>query len=159
VPGVQFPTRIQQAWHVDYGEEFRSAGIVTIEPPKVGSAFPMGLPQVDADGNETAGIRMPATAVPLATYTGWNLRSTGIGAPDELYSMTGSFIPFARTKAERMKAGDPRLSVEERYASKQVYLDRVQASAHDLVQGRYLLERDVPLVVARASAEWDFVTR
>ena len=159
VPGVQFPTRIQQAWHVDYGEEFRSAGIVTIEPPKVGSAFPMRLPQVDADGNETAGIRMPATAVPLATYTGWNLRSPGIGAPDELYSMVGSFIPFARTKAERVKTGDPRLSVEERYASKQAYLDKVQAAAQDLVQARYLLERDVPLVMARASAEWDFVTR
>ena len=159
LPGVQFPTRIQRAWHVDYGEEFRSAGIVTIEPPKVGSAFPMLLPQVDADGNETAGIRMPATAVPLATYTGWNLRSTEIGAPDELYSMTGSFLPFARTKAERAKAGDPRLSVEERYASKQAYLDKVQAAARDLVQARYLLERDVPPVVARASAEWDFVMR
>jgi hypothetical protein len=159
VPGVQFPTRIQQAWHVDYGEEFRSAGIVTIEPPKVGSAFPMRLPQVDADGNETAGIRMPATAVPLATYTGWNLRTPGIGAPDELYSMVGSFIPFARTKAERVKAGDPRLSIEERYVSKQAYIDKAQAAAHDLVQGGYLLERDVPQVVARASAEWDFVTR
>jgi len=159
VPGVQFPARIQQAWHVDYGEEFRSAGIVTIEPPKVGSAFPMRLPQVDADGNETAGIRMPATAVPLATYTGWNLRSAGIGAPDELYSMVGSYIPFARTKAERVKTGDPRLSVEERYASKQAYLDRVRAAARDLVEGRYLLERDVAPVVARASAEWDFVTQ
>jgi hypothetical protein len=157
VPGVQFPTRIQQAWHVNYGEEFRSAGIVTIEPPKVGSAFPMRVPQVDADGNETAGIRMPATAVPLATYTGWNLRSAAIGAPDELLSMTGSFIPFAHSKAERMKTGDPRLSVEERYASKQAYLDKVQSTAGDLVKERYLLERDVPLVVARASAEWDFV--
>jgi hypothetical protein len=159
LPGVQFPTRIQQAWHVDYGEEFRSAGIVTIEPPKVGSAFGMRLPQVDADGNDTAGIRMPATAVPLATYTGWNLRSAAIGAPDELYSMAGSFVPFARTRAERMKTGDPRLSVEERYASKQAYLDKVEAAAHDLVQARYLLERDVAPVVARASAEWDFVTR
>jgi len=159
LPSVQFPARIQQAWHVDYGEEFRSAGIVTIEPPKVGSVFPMRLPQVDADGNDTAGIRMPATAVPLATYTGWNLRSAEIGAPDELYSMTGSFIPFARTKAERVKAGDPRLSVEERYASKQAYLDKVRVAAGDLVQGGYLLERDVTLVVARASAEWDFVMR
>ena len=159
LPGVQFPTRIQQAWHADYGEEFRSAGIVTIEPPKVGSAFPMRLPQVDADGNDTAGIRMPATAVPLATYTGWNLRAAAIGAPDELYSMVGSFIPFARTKAERVKSGDPRLSVEERYASKQAYLDQVEAAAHGLVQERYLLERDVAPVVARASAEWDFVTR
>jgi hypothetical protein len=71
--------------------------------------------------------------------------------------MTGSFIPFARTKAERVKAGDPRLSVEERYASKKVYLDKVQAAAGDLVKGGYLLDSDVPPVVARASAEWDFV--
>ncbi len=159
LPGVEFPARIQQAWHVDYGEEFRSAGIVTIEPPKVGRPFPMRVPQVDADGNETAGIRMPATAVPLATYTGWNLRSGEIGSPDELYSMMGSFIPFARTKAERMKSGDPRLSVKERYAGKQEYLDKVQAASRGLVKDGYLLERDVPLVVERASAEWDLVTR
>jgi len=159
LPGVAFPTRIQQAWHVDYGEEFRSAGIVIIEPPKVGRAFSTRVPQVDADGNETSGIRMPATSVPLATYTGWNLRSPDIGAPDELYSMVGSFIPFAHTKAERVKAGDPRFSVEERYAGKQVYLDKVQAAARDLVKDRYLLERDVPTVIERASAEWDFVTR
>jgi hypothetical protein len=157
LPGVQFPARIQQAWHVDYGEEFRTAGIVSLEPPKIGAAFPMRLPQVDADGNDTAGIRMPATAVPLATYTGWNLRSSEIGAPDELYSMAGSFLPFARTKAERLKSGDPRLSIAERYASKEVYLEKVQAAATGLVKEHYLLERDVPLVVQRASAEWDFV--
>ena len=124
-----------------------------------GSASAMRLPQVDADGNDAAGIRMPATAVPLATYTGWNLRSAEIGAPDELYSMTGSDIPFARTKTERVKSGDPRLSVEERYASKQAHLDKVRVAAGDLVHGGYLLERDVTLVVARASAEWDFVTQ
>ncbi|HTQ53863.1 MAG TPA: alpha/beta hydrolase domain-containing protein [Bryobacteraceae bacterium] len=159
ISGVAFPKIIQQAWHVDYGEEFRTAGIVTIEPPKVGRPFPMRLPQVDADGNETSGIRMPATAVPLATYTGWNLRAPQIGAPDELYSMAGSFIPFARTKADRARSGDPRLSVEERYPGKKDFLDRVQAAAHELVQKRFLLEGDVPLVVERASAEWDLVTR
>jgi hypothetical protein len=157
IPAVQFPTRIQQAWHVDFGEEFRTAGIDTVEPPKVGRAFPMRLPQVDADGNETAGIRLPATAVPLATYTGWNLRSPAIGAPDELYSMVGSFIPFPRTKADRAKTGDPRLSIEERYSGKQDYLDKVQASARSLVKQGYLLDRDVPHIAERASAEWDFV--
>jgi hypothetical protein len=111
------------------------------------------------DGNETSGIRMPATQVPLATYTGWNLRAPEIGAPDELYSMVGSFIPFARAKAERAKSGDPRLSVEERYPSKQVYLDKVQAAARTLANEGYLLERDIPKVTERASAEWDYVTK
>jgi hypothetical protein len=159
IPGVEFPTRIQKAWRVDYGPEFRTAGIVTSEPPQVGSAFPMRVPQVDADGNETSGIRMPAISVPLATYTGWNLRTPEIGAADELYSMVGSFIPFGRTKAERAKAGDPRLSVEERYAGKPEYLEKVRAAARTLVQERYLLERDIPQVVERASAEWDYVMR
>jgi hypothetical protein len=159
IPGLAVPTRIQKAWRVDYGPDFRTAGIDSIEPPKVGSAFPMLLPQVDADGNETSGIRMPATQVPLATYTGWNLRAPEIGAPDELYSMVGSFIPLARTKAERAKSGDPRLSVEERYASKQVYLDKVQAAAHSLANEGYLLDRDIPKVTERASAEWDYVTK
>ena len=118
IPDVRFPTRIQQAWHVDYGEEFRSAGIDTIEPPKVGAPFPMRVPQVDADGNETSGIRLPATAVPLATYTGWNLRAPAIGAPTSYHSMAGSFIPFARTKADRVKSGDPRLSIAERYPTR-----------------------------------------
>ena len=102
---------------------------------------------------------MPATQVPLATYTGWNLRAPVIGAPDELYSMMGSFIPFARTRADRAKSGDPRLSVEERYAGKQVYLDKVQAVARSLANEGYLLERDIPKVAERASAEWDYVTR
>ena len=157
IPGIAFPTRIHEAYRVDYGEEFRTAGIVTVEPPKVGAAFGLRVPQVDADGNDIAGIRMPATAVPLATYTGWNLRSPKIGAPDELYSMAGSFIPFARSKAQRLKSGDPRLSVEERYASKQAYLDKVDAAAEQLVQQGFLLQRDVAHVDARASAEWDFV--
>jgi len=73
--------------------------------------------------------------------------------------MVGSFIPFARTKAERVKAGDPRLSIEERYASKRAYLGKVEAAAQELVKERFLLDRDVPHVMERASAEWDFVTR
>ncbi len=159
LPGVPFPTHIQQAWHVNYGEEFRTAGIVTIEPPQLGAPFPMRVPQVDGDGNETSGIRLPATAVPLATYTGWNLRSPAIGAPDQLYSMTGSFIPFPRTKADRAKSNDPRPSIDERYPNKQAYLEKVKAAAAALIQNGFLLDRDVPHVMDRASAEWDFVTR
>ena len=103
---------------MDYGPQFVSAGIVSIEPPHVGKPFPMLVPQVDADGNESAGIRMPDVAVPLATFTGWNLRAPEIGAPQELFSMAGSYLPFARTAAERAKTGDPRLSIAERYATR-----------------------------------------
>ena len=157
-PGVAFPTRIQQAWHVDYGPQFRTAGIVTIEPPKLGSPFPMRVPQVDADGNDTSGVRMPDIAVPLATYTGWNLRAPAIGAPDELYSMVGSWIPFARNKADRERSGDPRRSMEERYANRAEYLQKVGAAARSLADRGYLLDRDVAPLVEHAGREWDYVT-
>jgi hypothetical protein len=155
IPGVRFPTRAHFAYRVDYGPEFRSAGIITNEPPKVGKPFPILFPQVDRDGNETTGIRMPELQVPLATYTGWNLRAPGIGAPDELYSMQGSLIPFARTKAERK--GDPRPSIAERYASRDEYLRKIETAARNLAEGGYLLEGDVPKVVERSAVEWDYL--
>jgi hypothetical protein len=157
IPGVRVPERIQTAYRLDFGPGFRSQGIVSLEPPKVGKPFPTMVPQVDSDGNEAAGIRLPDIQVPLATYTGWNLRVPELGAADELYSMVGSFIPFARTKAERGKQGDPRPSIEERYPNRQEYLQRVKVAAHRLAREGYLLESDIPNVVAGASEKWDYL--
>lgn len=159
IPGIALPKEPYLAWHLDFGPEFRTKGIVAYDPPKVGAAFPILVPQVNADGNETEGIRLPEQMVPLATYTGWNLRDPKIGAPDVLYNMTGSFIPFARTKAERETLGDPRLSIEERYASKDAYLAQVTQAAEALVGERLLLKEDVGPVVAKASARWDLVMK
>ncbi len=117
------------------------------------------VPQVDRDGLDIAGIRMPELAVPLATYTGWNLRAPEAGAPEMLSTQIGSFIPFARTKAERLKSGDPRLSIEERYASKEDYLGKFEAAAKSLANQRYLLPTDVPALAQRGAAEWDYVNR
>jgi hypothetical protein len=157
IPGVRLPAHIQKAYRVDYGPEFRTRGIVSIEPPQVGNAFPMLLPQVDRDGNETSGLRMPEIQVPLATYTGWNLRAPDIGAPEEIYSMVGSFLPFARTKAERELRHDPRPSVEERYAGRVQYLAKIEAAARSLVSGGYLLEGDVAEIVEHSAMEWDYL--
>ena len=125
------------------------------EPPKVGDPFPALVPQVNADGNETSGIRLPELQVPLATYMGWNLRNPSIGAPTEQYPLTGSMVAFPRTRAEREKSGDPRLSIEERYKDQQEYLAKVEAAAHELAKQRFLLEADVPQVVARAKQRWE----
>jgi hypothetical protein len=157
IPGVALPTHIQQAYRVDYGSEFRTAGVVAIEPPKVGHAFPILLPQVNQDGNETSGLRMPELQVPLATYAGWNLRSVDIGAPSELNSMQGSFIPFPRTKADRELHHDPRPSIEERYAGRAQYLEKIEEAARKLASGGYLLEGDVPRIVEHSAKEWDYL--
>jgi hypothetical protein len=157
VPGIALPKEPYFAWHLDFGPDFRSKGIVANDPPKVGAAFPVLVPQVNADGNETAGIRLPEQLVPLATYTGWNLRDSKIGAPDVIYNMVGSFIPFAKTKAERVAAGDPRLSIEERYKDKEEYLRKVKEAAVALSGAGFLLKGDVDKVGEKAAARWDSI--
>jgi len=118
-------------------------------------AFPALVPQVNADGNETSGIRLPELRVPLATYMGWNLRNPSVGAPTEQYPLIGSMVAFPRTRAEREKSGDPRPSIEERYKDEQEYLGKIEAAAKELAKDRFLLETDVPQVVARAKQRWE----
>jgi len=104
---------------------------------------------VDADGNEVAGIRLPPIAVPLATYTGWNLYKT---QQSELCDRDGSYIVFAKTKTEREAAGDPRLSLEERYGSRAAYAAKVREAADALVRERLLLPADAAAYVKAAEA-------
>ena len=157
IPGVEVPTLIHLAYPSNYGPDFFTKGIATIEPPQLGKPYPVLVPQVDADGIDLAGVHMPEVQVPLATYTGWNLRSKEIGGSEQLFTQAGSMIPFARTKAERMQSGDPRPSIEERYATKDDYLKKFEAAAENLVREKFLLSKDVPDLVKRGSEEWDFV--
>jgi hypothetical protein len=120
-----------------------------VSPPEQSPPAPYTtfVSAVDSDGNEIAGIRLPSIAVPLGTYTGWNVYKA---QPDELADRDGSFIAFARTKAEREAAGDPRSSLEERYGSKADYIDRVKQAAAALVGERLLLQDDADRLVAAA---------
>jgi len=157
IPGVNFSPRIHKAYRLDFGPRFYSEGIITIEPPKAGPAFPMFVFTVDEDGNETAGVQMPALAVPLATYTGWNLFHEDAGPPDEISSMAGSYIPFPSTRRQRIESGDPRLSVEERYPSRDAYLGKLAAAAINMAKEGYLLDEDVPELVEQGARHWDHV--
>jgi hypothetical protein len=120
--------------------------------------LPFLVPQVDADGNEIGGIRVPDLSVPLATTTGWNLRAPTVGNPGELAPLLGSYVPFVATRAERQQRGDPRPSVEERYSGPEAYLEKIRAAAADLIKGRYLLAEDMNQVLARARAHWEYST-
>ena len=149
VPDVKTPKIKREAYRLDF----------SVEPPKIGAAYPTLLPQVNLDGNETSGIRMPEVQVPLASYTGWNLRSKNIGAPEELYSMVGSWIPFPINQIDRERRKDPRESIEERYKSKREYLERITSAAQKMVSDGFLLDRDIPKLRDRAAKEWDYVLR
>jgi hypothetical protein len=121
------------------------------QPPKVIpiDGYPPLVPKVDADGNDRAGVRPTALQAPLGTHTGWNLRGAGFGE-NELCSLSGSFIPFARTKAERLASNDPRLSLEERYGTHDGYVEAVRKAAESLKAERFLLEEDAARLVIEA---------
>jgi hypothetical protein len=106
--------------------------------------------KVDRDGNEVAGIRLPDIAVPVATYTGWNLYRAPY-TEGELCDRDGSYLAFARTRSEREAKGDPRLSLEERYSGQADYARRVLRAATDLVKQRLLLQEDAEAYVVSAA--------
>jgi hypothetical protein len=155
VPGFQLPQQPLRAFHLNFGADW-SKGIVSVEPPEVGKPFVVRVPAVDADGNVRAGIRLPDIAVPLATHAGWNYRDASIGGPDRLAGEIGSYIPFARTKADRERAGDPRPSIEERYRNRDEYVGKFAAAALDLVEQGYLLADDVADLLKHAGEHYDW---
>ena len=155
IPGFQLPQQPLRAYHLNFGPDW-DKGIVSVDPPEVGKPFGFGVPAVDADGNVRAGIRLPDIAVPLATQAGWNYRHPSTGAPDRLAGEIGSYIPFPQTRAERERTKDPRLSIEDRYRGRDEYIGRFAASAVDLVDRGYLLPEDVPDLLKRAGAHYDW---
>jgi hypothetical protein len=116
---------------------------LTVRPPRMLGEFKLYLPRLDADGMMVGGVRLPVIDAPKATYTGWNPHVVGDG-PTTLCSVSGGVVPFAATREERVKNADPRLSVEERYASLSAYVMKVDQIAKDLVRQRLMLEEDLP---------------
>lgn len=140
---------------LDFGHLFNGldeTGVITREPPGQGNhLYGVRVPQVDSDGNDLAGIRDVTLQAPLATYTGWNMGAQG-RFEDGLCSLSGSYIPFAQTEAERVAAGDPRPSIQERYRTHEGYVAAVRAAAERLVGQRYLLPEDANRIIAQAEA-------
>jgi hypothetical protein len=156
IPGVNTPHEENLAYRLDFGPQWKQ-GTVTNEPAKAGKAFAGFVPQADSDGNDLGGVRLPELQVPLATYTGWNLRDPSIGAPEQRVSFLGSWIPLARTAEERKKSGDPRLSIAERYASREEYMAKFEQAATRLTEQRFLLQEDLPAVLERGKLEWKVI--
>jgi hypothetical protein len=155
IPGQPLPDNlINRFWDYDFGADFRDndlSGAITIQPPIIRGMIPMLVPRTDADGNEVSGIPSVLHQVPLGTYLGWNVTSSGYAKGEEC-GFTGGFIPFARTRAERQNSGDPRPSLEERYGSHAGYVARVKAAAQSLVQQKFLLPDDAARLVTQAEA-------
>jgi len=155
-PAVRFIAAHNPLHVLDFGPQYRSAdtsGVITVEPPRAGTAtYGALVPQVDTDGNDIGGIRSLYVEVPLGTYTGWNLGRKD-RFEDGFCSLQGSFVPFAPTRQERLDVGDPRLSIEERYPTKEAYVAKVKQAAGSLVERRLLLPADAARLIAEAERD------
>lgn len=155
IPGVRYNGLKNELVMIDFGSHFHpfdESGQIT-EPPiaRHGRDYTVLVPKVDDDGNELGGVRSVTLQAPLGTYTGWNLRRAGY-AEDELCGMSGSFIPFHVSLADRIAAGDPRRSLQERYGHHAGYVSAVRAAAEQLAAERLLLPEDAAALIAQASA-------
>ena len=150
IPGVATPREPSALPLYDFGPE-AEAGIQSTLPPAVvdPGGYTVLVPSVDADGNDAAGVRVPMVAAPLATYTGWNLRSRGHGE-GAMHEFTGSTIPLPETDSARAATADPRLSIEQRYGNEDGYVAAIVQAAQRLVADGLMLEEDIARVEQRA---------
>ncbi len=152
IPNVSFPTVYDTYQLLEFGPRFGpQGGVLTVEPPLNGPSYAIRLPQTDAIGIHLAGVHQIESRVPLGTSTGWNIRSPAHRGPN-LCVLTGSYFPFAATKAERLLSGDPRPSLQETYVNHDGFVNAVKAAARELVRERFLLEADADADVDAAEA-------
>jgi hypothetical protein len=140
IPGLptSAPTGlINPMFDYDFGPDFKyndESGVPTNIPPRIKQVLPTLVPRVDADGNEVGGVPVVLRDAPLGTYLGWNITASGFHQ-GQICTYDGGMIPFARTQAERLTNGDPRLSLEERYGDHAGYVAAVQHAADNAVRG------------------------
>jgi Alpha/beta hydrolase domain len=130
---VTYNGLITTRYFLDFGPELDSKGLIANYPPSLVDrpVYPIFVSKVDKDGNEIAGVRLPEVEAPVATTTGWALRRAGF-SENEGCEANGQHIPLPRTKAERLAAGDPRRSIEERYKDHDRYVKAFRKAAEKL---------------------------
>ena len=141
-PRLRFRPRLQ---YID------GTGVQTMVPPRIKHVINLKVPRVDADGNELGGVPVVLRDAPLGTYLGWNITAAGFHK-GQICNYAGGMIPFAKTKAERLAAADPRPSLEERYGNHAGYVAAVDKAARNAVASGFLLETDAKRLVAAADA-------
>jgi hypothetical protein len=155
LPGLVLPESNLRPPRLDFGPRFATERIADIVPPHAGAPFETLVPRPDADGNDKGGVALPEMLVPLGTRTGFNTRTEAAGFPWGTARWDGSFIPFARSEAERDRSGDPRPSLEARYRDRADYQQKISAAARRVVDGGFLRGEEVDGLVAEAGAFYD----
>ena len=159
IPGITFKDKFDNPlMDYDWGPNFKYedvSGVISKQPPTIKQAIQLLVPKVNADGNEIAGVPSVLHQAPLGTYTGWNVIPAGF-FKGQMCGFTGGYVPFAKTKAERLASGDPRPSLEERYGNQAGYVAAVRTAAEKAVHDRFLLREDADRLIQQASASHIF---
>ncbi|HMJ30431.1 MAG TPA: alpha/beta hydrolase domain-containing protein [Xanthobacteraceae bacterium] len=155
IPDFRLPEGNLRPPRLDFGSRFETDRVAEQVPPRLGKPFATLVPRPDADGLDQGGIALPEVLLPLGTRTGFNTRNEAAGFPGATGRWDGSFLPFARTEAERQASGDPRPSLEARYVSRAAYEEKVRAAAADVVRRGFLLPQDVDALVSEAGGLYD----
>jgi hypothetical protein len=155
IPNFRLPEGNLRPPRLDFGSRFETDRVAEQVPPRIGKPFATLVPKPDADGLDQGGITLPELLLPLGTRTGFNTRNEAAGFPGATGRWDGSFLPFARTEAERQASGDPRPSIEARYANRAAYEEKVRAVATDVVHRGFLLPQDVDALVSEAGGLYD----
>lgn len=138
----------------DMGPAFRYhdvSGAIAVQPPVIRGTIPSRVPRVNGDGNETAGVPSVQLQVPIGTYLGWNIQSAGFGKGGGC-GFFGGFIPFAKTRAERLAAGDPRPSLQERYGNHAGFVAKVRATVTRQQAAGWLRADDARKIIVQAES-------
>jgi hypothetical protein len=155
IPSVPSPDGLLNPFFdYDFGAQFKAsdlAGFIAKQPPAVKQTLPALVPKVDADGTDVGGVPSVLRQAPLGTYLGWNVTADGFDK-GKICTLSGGYVPFAKTKAERLASGDPRLSLEERYGNHKAYVETVRVAAEKAVKERFLLRADADRLIAQAEA-------
>jgi hypothetical protein len=155
--GLSPPDENLREPRLDFGPRFASEGIADHVPPLQGPPFETRVPAPDADGNDRGGVRLVELQAPLGTHTGWNERAPETGFPWATARFDGSFVPFARTEAERRSSNDPRPSIESRYPTHGAFAAKIHVAAKHQVAAGFLLPEDVERAVSENLALYDRV--
>jgi hypothetical protein len=153
--GLSPPNENLREPRLDFGPHFVSEGIADHVPPLQGPPFETRVPGPDTDGNDRGGVRLMELQVPLGTHTGWNQRAPETGFAWATARFDGSFVPFARTEAERRSRHDPRPSIESRYPTRDAFVAKVRVAAKLQVTAGFLLPEDVERAVSENLALYD----
>ena len=145
---MSYPQVIHQPAFLYRGPWWDSQRIATLEPPEIRQSYVVRVPAFHPDGNEKGTLDLPAVTVPVGTYASWNLRNESVGAAGELLSLQGSYIPFAKTRAEQEANQDPRPSLDRLYPSYDDYEKRYLAAAQERISQGYMLPEELPRLKA-----------